>query len=202
MLTRFSVAPLSQTTRQLAAVASGRALSTYSERTLRNRELRIAALKPAGAGEAVLGGTSGVTTILRPHTSQEAAVAAPENDARSYAGGAAIQVELANSLPPPRAWIDLAALPGRDEIQQVREALAIGAQVSLAALAANAEIRAAAPMLAEAVASVAAPAVRRFATLGGQIAGRTGCLPPALLALEAQVQGVHADGAFDMPLLD
>jgi adenine deaminase len=64
-LTRFSVPPLSQMTRQLAAVASqraepdlvitgARALSTYSERLLPDRELwlsggRIAALKPAGA---------------------------------------------------------------------------------------------------------------------------------------------------------
>jgi adenine deaminase len=63
-LTRFSVKPLSVLTRQLAAVASGRAdpdlvikgarvLSTYSERMLGNREIwlsggRIAAVKPSG----------------------------------------------------------------------------------------------------------------------------------------------------------
>src|ERR1700680_2789923 len=64
-LTRFSVKPLSTMTRQLAAVASGRAdpdlvikgarlLSTYSERVLPDREIwltggRIAAVKPSGA---------------------------------------------------------------------------------------------------------------------------------------------------------
>lgn len=64
-LTRFSVRPLSTMTRHLAAVASGRAdpdlvitgaraLSTYSERLLDNREIwiaggRIAAVKPAGS---------------------------------------------------------------------------------------------------------------------------------------------------------
>ncbi|MAS03951.1 MAG: adenosine deaminase [Ahrensia sp.] len=63
-ITRFSVAPLSTMTRRLADVASGRAapelvitgaraLSTYSERILDNREIwiaggRIAAMKPAG----------------------------------------------------------------------------------------------------------------------------------------------------------
>jgi adenine deaminase len=63
-LTRFSVKPLSVLTRQLAAVASGRAdpdlvikgarvLSTYSERMLNDREIwlsggRIAAVKPSG----------------------------------------------------------------------------------------------------------------------------------------------------------
>ncbi len=65
-LTRFSVPPLHQVTRQLAAVASGRAppdliitgaalLSTYSGRMLDDRELwisqgRIAAIQPAGKG--------------------------------------------------------------------------------------------------------------------------------------------------------
>ena len=64
-LTRFSVAPLAETTRRLADVASGRAaadmvitgariLSTYSERTLDDREIwvtggRIAAVKAAGS---------------------------------------------------------------------------------------------------------------------------------------------------------
>ena len=64
-ITRFSVEPLWKSTRRLAAVASGRAdpdlviggaraLSTYSERILPDRELwiaggRIAALKPAGS---------------------------------------------------------------------------------------------------------------------------------------------------------
>ena len=64
-ITRFSVAPLSTVTRQLAAVAHGRAapdlvirdariLSTYSERIIPNREVwvsqgRIAAVKPAGS---------------------------------------------------------------------------------------------------------------------------------------------------------
>ena len=63
-ITRFSVPPLHEVTRQLADVASGRAqpelvitgariLSTYTERTLAEREIwiargRIAAVKPAG----------------------------------------------------------------------------------------------------------------------------------------------------------
>ncbi len=67
-LTRFSVPPLHQVTRELAAVGSGRVapelvltgarvLSTYSERILPDRELwvhrgRIAAMKPAGAARA------------------------------------------------------------------------------------------------------------------------------------------------------
>src|SRR5260370_32898778 len=70
-LTRFSVKPLSTMTRQLAAVASGRAdpdvvikgarvLSTYSERLLADRDIwltggRVAAVKPLG-GQKGAGG--------------------------------------------------------------------------------------------------------------------------------------------------
>ena len=140
-----------------------------------------------------------MTTVLRPRTSHEAALAALDPDARLYAGGTALQIDLAKGASPPRAWIDMAAIPGRSEIRREGDALVVGAHVSLAALAGAGKF---APMLAEAVASVAAPAVRRLATLGGQIAGRSGCLLPVLLALDAQVQGVHADGAFAMPLID
>lgn len=70
-LTRFSVAPLAEMTRRLADVASGRAaadtvitgariLSTYSERTLDDREIwlaggRIAAVKAAGSHKRAAG---------------------------------------------------------------------------------------------------------------------------------------------------
>ncbi len=79
-LTRFSVPPLHQVTRDLAAVASGRVapelvltgarvLSTYSERILPERELwvrhgRIAAMKPAGSARAA-GLVPGLVTDLQ-----------------------------------------------------------------------------------------------------------------------------------------
>ncbi len=79
-LTRFSVSPLHQVTRELAAVASGRVapelvltgarvLSTYSGRLLPERELwvhrgRIAAMKPAGAARAA-GLVPGLVTDLQ-----------------------------------------------------------------------------------------------------------------------------------------
>jgi adenine deaminase len=73
-LTRFAIQPLHMMTRRLADVASGRAapdlvitgaraLSTYSERILDNREIwiaggRIAAVKPAGTHKAKGGGAT------------------------------------------------------------------------------------------------------------------------------------------------
>ncbi|KQP24544.1 adenosine deaminase [Methylobacterium sp. Leaf102] len=87
-LTRFSVAPLASMTRQLAAVASGRAepdrvltggrlLSTYSDRILPDREVwigggRIAAIMPAGtyrgpAERIDLGGGLLAPGLVDPH---------------------------------------------------------------------------------------------------------------------------------------
>jgi adenine deaminase len=81
-LTRFSVAPLSTMTRRLAAVASGRAepdlvimgvraLSTYSERILPDREVwiaggRIAAVKPAGSYKGAAPRFDGAGGIIAP----------------------------------------------------------------------------------------------------------------------------------------
>ncbi len=132
--------------------------------------------------------------ILRPQSSAEAARAARDPQARLYAGGTALQVEWAKGAPPPRVLIDLAAIPGRDAARREGNALVIGAQARLEALQAT--------PLAQAALSVAAPAVRRLATFGGQIAQRNGCLLPALLALEAEVEGVNADGPFRLALRD
>ncbi len=94
-LTRFSVAPLAGMTRQLAAVASGRAapdrvitgarvLSTYTERILPEREIwisggRIAAVKPAGSwtgGGAVYDAKGGIIGpgLVDPHIHIESAM--------------------------------------------------------------------------------------------------------------------------------
>ena len=48
-------------------------------------------------------------------------------------------------------------------------------------------------LLRRAAASVAASQVRGLATLGGNVAGRTGCLIPALLCFEAQAEWHDGD---------
>ncbi|GAN54904.1 adenine deaminase C-terminal domain-containing protein [Tanticharoenia sakaeratensis] len=99
ILTRFSVAPLFQSTRSLSAVASGRspadlvitgvrALSTYTDRILPEREIwikdgRIAALRPAGsyrsvdhAPRAVYDGQGGIIApgLVDPHVHVESSM--------------------------------------------------------------------------------------------------------------------------------
>jgi xanthine dehydrogenase D subunit len=77
--------------------------------------------------------------------------------------------------------------------------LRIGALTSLGELERDPRL-ATLPLLAASITGVAAPAVRNLATLGGNVAGRTGCLLPALLALDAKLVGNGPSGAWAQPL--
>jgi xanthine dehydrogenase D subunit len=68
------------------------------------------------------------------------------------------------------------------------ETVRIGACTPLAALCQDAVIAARLPSLAAAATTVAGPAIRNVGTIGGNIAGRAGCLLPALLALDAWLE--------------
>ena len=68
------------------------------------------------------------------------------------------------------------------------EHIRIGAATRLAELEESRLVADRVPLLTETLGRVAAPGVRRLATLGGNIAGRTGCLIPTLLALGASVE--------------
>lgn len=135
--------------------------------------------------------------VLHPATSAEAArMAVGPQSARLVAGGTAIQLEWAKGLPAPEALIDLSRIPGRAAIQREGALVRIGAQTTLGAIERDAEVGAHLPLLAAAVRVVAGPSVRNLATLGGNVAGRTGCLLPALLALDASLEGVNDAGAW------
>jgi CO/xanthine dehydrogenase FAD-binding subunit len=82
----------------------------------------------------------GAPRVLKPASAREAARMAQE--ARLCAGGTATQVELANGVAAPAAFVDLATIPGRDFVR--RES---GAHLSLAALARDAQAAAFAPGL-------------------------------------------------------
>jgi CO/xanthine dehydrogenase FAD-binding subunit len=51
------------------------------------------------------------------------------------------------------------------------------------------------PLLVNATCDLAAPSIRHRATIGGNIAGRSGCLLPALLALDAEIELFDSEGA-------
>ncbi|MDV2985190.1 UNVERIFIED_CONTAM: molybdopterin-dependent oxidoreductase [Methylobacteriaceae bacterium AG10] len=125
--------------------------------------------------------------VLRPRDAEEAlaALARHGGEARVAAGATALQLDWAAGAARPALLIDLSDLPDLRGIAASSDGLRIGAATPLAEIEADASVARLAPLLARAVRTVAAPAVRTLATLGGNIAGRMGCGLPGLLALDA-----------------
>ena len=115
--------------------------------------------------------------------------------ARILAGGTAAQLDWAAGAPVPEHWIDLNLL---DELRGVTEfadgSIRIGALTSLSALRHDALIGEKLPMLRDAVGRVGSAGIRNLATLGGNVAGGSGCLIPALLAFDVEVELFTAKG--------
>jgi len=122
---------------------------------------------------------------------------------RRYAAGAtAIQLEWARGLVKPSALVDLGRIPGLAGIAAEQGYLGIGASTPLASLVTDRRIGTASPLLAAAARTVAGPAVRNLGTIGGNVAGRTGCLLPPLLALNAELDIFGRNGPFREDLAD
>jgi 4-hydroxybenzoyl-CoA reductase subunit beta len=112
-------------------------------------------------------------TLLRPATLAEAARLAAEPQARLIAGGTGLIPNLRLGLGAPRALVSLEALEELRRIEISERGYRIGAAVSLQALSDNKRLPAA---LREAARSVAAPAHRSAATLGGNLCLDTRCV--------------------------
>jgi xanthine dehydrogenase C subunit len=110
-----------------------------------------------------------------------------EPGAQAIAGGTALQLTWEAGAKKPGTLVDLSALSELSGVSEHAEAMHIGALTSLAELMQNVLIVEHLPLLARATRDVAGPSVRTMGTLGGQIGWGTGCLLPALLALDAQV---------------
>ena len=126
--------------------------------------------------------------VLRPTHLSEAILMLADG-ARPLAGGTLARPD---GLPRLLLSLDriseLAGVTGNDATTR------IGATTTLADLLADRAVCAAQPMLAAALAGVAAPAVRTRASIGGNIAGRAGCLLPVLLAQQARLELAGATG--------
>ena len=139
--------------------------------------------------------------LLRPSSLAEASRMLAEPTSRAIAGGTLIQLGWARGETQPGELVDLARL-GLDGIDIDDGHMRIGAMTRLAALERDPRVRAALPLLIEAIRSVAAPAVRNRATIGGNIAGGSGCLWPALIVLNATIDVASASGTATRPILD
>jgi 4-hydroxybenzoyl-CoA reductase subunit beta len=116
--------------------------------------------------------------LRRPATLAEAAALLErEPAARLVGGGTDLLPNLRRGLERPPLLIDLSSLPGFAEIEHASDAsLALGAGVTLAALAGHRLVRDRLPALAEAAGAVAGPGHRSAATLGGNLCQDTRCI--------------------------
>jgi xanthine dehydrogenase D subunit len=140
--------------------------------------------------------------VLRPKSLGEAVDILGEAGGRIVGGATALQLEWRRGEPRPAQLIDITGLAELAGIAADAEYLSIGAATRLAEIEESPIVTEQAPLLAETLGRVAAPGVRRLATLGGNIAGRTGCLIPTLLALGASVAVANARTVSTMLLRD
>jgi len=133
-------------------------------------------------------------TVMRATSTDEALSLATEPSSRFVAGATALQLEWAKGQPKPERLIDLTRIVGLSAIDVSADRVRIGALVPLAQLKRDAALAAALPLLTAAAKTVAGPAVRNLATIGGNIAERTGCLLPSLLALDASLEIATSQG--------
>lgn len=140
--------------------------------------------------------------LLRPDTTAEALALAAEPDARIVAGGTALQLDWAKGIAQPGWLIDLGQIPQLGGISIGADRIRIGALTTLGTLERDAGLARELPLLHAAIRGTAGPAVRNLATIGGNVAGRTGCLLPALLALDAEIAFSTLAGSSTLPLVD
>lgn len=96
-------------------------------------------------------------------------------DGRFIAGGVDILGEIKDAIVEPKRLVNVKSLPNSREIKPGAQAWTIGTNVTVAELAAHAELRKIFPGLAEAAAEVGSPQIRNVATLGGNLAQHSRC---------------------------
>jgi aerobic carbon-monoxide dehydrogenase medium subunit len=137
-----------------------------------------------------------------PATLEEAVSLAAElgDEARPLAGGQSLLPLMNLRLAHPTALIDLNRAEGLDRIDANGD-LRLGCMVRHAAICRSAEVRAKAPMLAEAMQLVGHPAIRNRGTLGGSLAHADPAAeaPLAAVALDAELVLASAAGRRSVP---
>jgi carbon-monoxide dehydrogenase medium subunit len=132
-----------------------------------------------------------------PETLPEAVALLAEHgpEARPIGGGTSLVVMLRSRLLRPRLLVSLAGIPGLTGIGANGD-LRIGAMTAHRTIERSAEVRAIAPLLAQACGRVGSPTIRNMGTIGGSLAaGDAASDPaPALLALDARLTLAGLEG--------
>ncbi|TYC58993.1 molybdopterin-dependent oxidoreductase [Rhodobacterales bacterium] len=128
--------------------------------------------------------------IMRPDTPAEALKLLSEAgpSARFSAGSTALQAEWSLGKPKPSALIDISRFKDLRGIEAHGDLVRIGACETLSAVIGSKLVTDICPLLIEAAQRVGAKTIRHRATLGGNVGWRTGCLLPALLALDTRLE--------------
>ena len=115
--------------------------------------------------------------LLQPSTVKEAvAVMSQDKSARLCAGGTDLVVNMRRGLVDAETLIDISAIADLKRMKSGPTGLYIGAGVSLRELAENTAIAKNYPAVTKACLSIAGPAHREVATLGGNLCLDTRCL--------------------------
>ena len=101
---------------------------------------------------------------------------ASDANARVLAGGTDLVANLRDGLGAPSTLVDLGAIDELATLRADARGIRIGARVTLARLAADAQIGTLSPAIAQAAASIAGPAHRSVATVGGNLCLDTRCV--------------------------
>jgi xanthine dehydrogenase YagS FAD-binding subunit len=112
---------------------------------------------------------------VQPESVADAVAALGHPGAMPLAGGVDLLDRLKERLEAPSRLVSLRKLPGLGEIKIEAGVARIGANVTLARLAADPALRRSHPILADAAGHAATPQLRAMATLGGNLAQRPRC---------------------------
>ncbi|MFF5258817.1 FAD binding domain-containing protein [Actinomadura viridis] len=143
---------------------------------------------------------------VRPASLDEAVAALADagEDAKALAGGQSLMPLLRLRLAYPEALIDLDRIASLREIRDEGDALMIGAMATHHQVLHDPLVKEHAPLIAEATATVADPAVRHRGTFGGSLAHAdpAGDLPAVALALDAVLLARSPRGEREIPAAD
>jgi xanthine dehydrogenase YagS FAD-binding subunit len=115
-------------------------------------------------------------TYSRPHTLPDALQRLARPGARPLGGGTDLLVSLEEGIEHAHELVDLRRIAGARVIARTASgALRIGAATRLAEIAANDDVRARFPALAEACEAVGTTALRHMGTIGGNLVQRPRC---------------------------
>jgi carbon-monoxide dehydrogenase medium subunit len=133
----------------------------------------------------------------RPGSLDEAlSLLADGGETRPLAGGHSLLPLMKLRLSTPSALVDLAGVPGLDEIAEAGDGLRIGALATHASVASSELVRSRCPVLAETAALIGDAQVRNRGTLGGSVAHADPAAdyPTVLTALGAAIVVAGQDG--------